>query len=129
MTVNPVDEYVGKRLRLRRTLVGVSQESLAESLGITFQQVQKYEKAINRVSASRLYEIAKILNIPVSFFFDEYGEENPVYGMAAEEGSNYAVEETKNRESLALLKAYYQISEPKIRKKALELIKSLADAK
>ncbi|PIR31961.1 MAG: transcriptional regulator [Alphaproteobacteria bacterium CG11_big_fil_rev_8_21_14_0_20_44_7] len=128
MSANPVDIHVGKRLRLRRTIMGMSQESLAEALGITFQQVQKYEKGINRVSASRLYEISDALNSPVSFFFEDYNQENPVYGFA-EDSDGFEEQNIKSRESMVLLRSYYQISDPKIRKKALELIKSLADNK
>jgi transcriptional regulator with XRE-family HTH domain len=126
----PIDIHVGKRLRLRRTVLGVSQEKLAEILGITFQQVQKYEKGVNRIGSSRLFDIAKALNVPVGFFFDEYTEE--VVGgvaIAAEDEAEFEHEgNAKNRETMALVKAYYQISDPKIRKKALQLIKSLADA-
>jgi transcriptional regulator with XRE-family HTH domain len=124
--VNPIDIHVGKRLRLRRTVMGMSQEQLAESLGITFQQVQKYEKGINRIGSSRLFDISKSLNVPVGFFFEEYGESNPVFGLA-ENSSEYEAEDVRSRETMALVKAYYQISDPKVRKKALELIKSLAD--
>jgi transcriptional regulator with XRE-family HTH domain len=123
---NPIDIHVGKRLRLRRTVLGMSQEQLAETLGITFQQVQKYEKGINRIGSSRLFDISKALTVPVGFFFEEYGDANPVYGLA-EENSEYEVEDVRSRETMALVKAYYQISDPKVRKKALELIKSLAD--
>ena len=126
MSANPTDIQVGKRLRLRRGILGMSQENLAEILGVTFQQVQKYEKGINRVSASRLYEIAKALNVKVSFFFEGVEQGEDAYGFA-ENSDEYAAEDVKNRESMSLLRAYYQISDPKIRKKALELIKSLAD--
>lgn len=127
---NPIDVHVGKRVRVRRTILGMSQETLADALGITFQQVQKYEKGINRVSASRLFEIGQILGAPVSFFFDDYGQDAPTqsYGFAENE-NNFEAEDVKSRESMALLKAYYQISDEKVRKKALELIKSLADSK
>lgn len=127
MSANPIDIHVGKRLRLRRSILGMSQENLAEILGITFQQVQKYEKGINRVSASRLHEIAKALNVSISFFFEAVEEEDGLGLGFAENSEEFAAEDVKNRESMALLKAYYQISDPKIRKKALELIKSLAD--
>ena len=126
---NPVDIHVGKRVRVRRTILGMSQETLADALGITFQQVQKYEKGINRVSASRLYEIAQVLGTPTNFFYDEYGaaEGAQSYGFAEDE-SGFEAEDLKSRESMALLKAYYKISDSKVRKKALELIKSLADS-
>lgn len=127
---NPIDVHVGKRIRVRRTILGMSQETLADALGITFQQVQKYEKGINRVSASRLYEVAQVLGASISFFFDEYGveEKTQSYGLAEDE-SGFEAEDLKSRESMTLLKAYYKISDAKVRKKALELIKSLADSK
>lgn len=125
---NPVDIHVGKRIRLRRTILGMSQEELAKSLGITFQQVQKYEKGVNRVGSSRLFDIAQVLNVPVSFFFDEYGEVNPIYGFA-EENDEFKHEkgDVSNREIMGLVKAYCQIKSPETRKKAIELIKSLAE--
>lgn len=126
MVANPIDIHVGKRIRLRRSILGMSQENLAEVLGITFQQVQKYEKGINRTSASRLYEIGKALNVNVAFFYEGLEGGELAYGFA-EDSEEYAAEGVKNRESMALHRAYYQISDPKIRKKALELIKSLAD--
>src|SRR5690606_10979713 len=127
MTANPIDIHVGKRLRLRRSILGLSQEKLAEELGITFQQVQKYEKGINRVSASRLYEVGKVLTVPVSFFFDEFGNDNRLSAGLAENDDDFQSEDVKSRESMNLLRAYYKISDPKVRKKALELIKSLSD--
>ena len=105
----------------------MSQEQLADSLGITFQQIQKYEKGINRIGSSRLFDIAKSLSVPVGFFFDEYGVENPVFGLAEDSEEFEAEQGVNSRETMALVKAYYQIKDPKIRKKALELIKSLAD--
>lgn len=125
---NPVDTHVGKRLRLRRTILGMSQEELAKNLGITFQQVQKYEKGVNRIGSSRLFDIAQVLTVPVSFFFDEYGDNNPVYGFA-EDNENFEHEkgEVSNREIMSLVKAYCQIKSSDTRKKAIDLIKSLAD--
>ena len=129
MSANPIDIHVGKRLRLRRTVTGISQEKLAEMLGITFQQVQKYEKGVNRIGSSRLFDIAKSLSVPVNFFFDEYEAANTggKYALAEDAAAFEHEDNTKNRETLTLVKAYYQISDPKVRKKALELIKSLAD--
>ena len=129
MTANPIDIHVGKRLRLKRTILGMSQEELAKTLGITFQQVQKYEKGVNRISSSRLFDIAQALGVEVAFFFDEYGEENPVYGFA-EDNAKFIHEkdEVPNREIMSLVKAYCQIKSPETRKKAFDLIKSLADS-
>lgn len=131
MSANPIDIHVGKRLRLRRTILGVSQEKLADTLGITFQQVQKYEKGINRIGSSRLFDIAKSLSVPVGFFFDEYSAEAPSnsqYALAEDTAEFQAEDNLKSRETMTLVKAYYQISDIKVRKKALELIKSLADS-
>ena len=85
---NPVDAHVGSRVRLRRMLLGMSQERLGESMGLTFQQVQKYEKGVNRIGASRLFQISKILDVPVQFFFEEApytGDGNAGRGMAEPE--------------------------------------------
>lgn len=125
---NPVDIHVGKRLRLRRTILGMSQEELAKNLGITFQQVQKYEKGVNRVGSSRLFDIAQVLTVPVAFFFEEYGEVNPIFGLAEEtEKFEHEKGEVSNREIMGLVKAYCQIKSPDTRKKAIDLIKSLAE--
>lgn len=129
MPTNPIDSHVGKRLRLRRTIIGMSQESLGEALGITFQQVQKYEKGINRVGASRLYELSKILSVPVNFFFSEFeGEEAGAVGGLAEEEKDFDHDRLKSRETMSLVKAYFRIGDRNVRKKALDLIKSLADS-
>ncbi|MBV8094457.1 MAG: helix-turn-helix domain-containing protein [Acetobacteraceae bacterium] len=112
---NPVDVHVGSRIRIRRMLLGSSQEHLAGLLGITFQQVQKYERGINRISASRLLLLAHILDVPVSFFFDDMPG-NPI--------------RTEDRldhwEALVLVRAYYHISDRWVRFRMLELMKSLA---
>src|SRR6478735_1360147 len=90
---NPIDIHVGSRIRLRRTMLGMSQEKLGESLGITFQQIQKYEKGTNRVGASRLQNISSILNVPVSFFFEDApGEQSGQAGTAEASSSNYVVD-------------------------------------
>ena len=129
MSSNPIDQHVGKRLRQRRGVLGISQEKLAEMLGITFQQVQKYEKGVNRIGSSRLFDIANNLSVPVNFFFDEYkeGASNQNYSLAEEAQGFEAEDAGRNKETMALVKAFSQITDPKIRKKALELIKSLAD--
>ena len=129
-TPNAIDSYVGSQVRMRRQLLGLSQERLADQIGVTFQQVQKYEKGINRVSASRLFEISQVLGASINFFYDEYGssEATQTYGFAEDE-SGFESEDLKSRESMTLLKAYYQISDAKVRKKAVDLIKSLADSK
>ena len=134
---NPIDVHVGKRLRLRRTLLGMSQERLGELLGLTFQQVQKYERGVNRIGSSRLFELGQILDVPISFFFDDMpanggtagGAEVPL-GLAEErvafdhEAADLPLD---RRETLELVRAYYRISDPAVRKRLFELAKALGN--
>ena len=127
---NPVDVHVGGRVRLRRTLLGMSQERLGDALGLTFQQVQKYERGANRIGASRLFHLSRILDVPVSYFFDDIVVETSagkVGGMGmSEEGSDYEPDPLAKRETLELVLAYYKITDPKVRRKVFDLIKSMA---
>jgi transcriptional regulator with XRE-family HTH domain len=120
-----IDVKVGRKVRARRSLLGLSQTELANHVGITFQQVQKYEGGKNRISASRLYQFAEILSVPVSYFF----EETDINGSQASAIETPAFEHEKisNRESLELMRAYYRINDPRVRKRIFELIKSVAD--
>ena len=126
---NPIDIHVGSRIRLRRTMLGMSQEKLGESLGITFQQIQKYEKGTNRVGASRLQNISNILNVPVAFFFEDApGEMNHgADGMAEAASSNYVVDFLSSAEGLQLNRAFVKITDPKVRRRIVDLVKVLAD--
>lgn len=125
---NPIDIHVGSRIRLRRTMLGMSQEKLGESLGITFQQIQKYEKGTNRVGASRLQNIAGILNVPVSFFFEDAPGDQPgsATGMAEASSSNYVVDFLSSSEGLQLNRAFVKISDPKVRRRIVDLVKTLS---
>lgn len=123
---NPIDIHVGSRIRLRRTMLGMSQEKLGESLGITFQQIQKYEKGTNRVGASRLQNISSILNVPVSFFFEDAPGDNVGGGMAETASSNYVVDFLSSSEGLQLNRAFVKIADPKVRRKIVDLVKALA---
>jgi transcriptional regulator with XRE-family HTH domain len=125
---NPIDIHVGSRIRLRRNMLGMSQEKLGESLGITFQQIQKYEKGTNRVGASRLQAIASILNVPVAFFFEDApGHETGSPGGLAEDNSTtYVVDFLNSPEGLQLNRAFVRISDPKVRRKVVDLVKALA---
>lgn len=124
---NPIDIHVGSRIRLRRNMLGMSQEKLGESLGITFQQIQKYEKGTNRVGASRLQAIASILAVPVSFFFEDApGETLEARGLAEESSTAYVVDFLNSAEGIQLNRAFVQIPDPKVRRKVLELVKTLA---
>ncbi len=132
---NPVDIHVGARVRLRRTLMGMSQEKLGESIGLTFQQVQKYERGANRIGASRLFDLSRVLDVPVSFFFDDMAEsiqdQSPlavargISGLADEPASFEADPMTK-RETLELVRAYYSIVDPQVRRRVYDLAKALA---
>lgn len=125
---NPIDIHVGSRIRLRRTMLGMSQEKLGEALGITFQQVQKYEKGTNRVGASRLQNIAAILGVPVSFFFEDAPGENggtSATGMS-ENSSAYVVNFLSSSEGLQLNRAFVKISDPRVRRRIIDLVKALA---
>lgn len=174
----PVDVHVGNRIRLRRTLMGLSQEKLGEALGLTFQQIQKYERGANRVGASRLYDLAQVLDVPIGFFFDDMQEArpsapssaprsfsgsaptfNPAFGQTpaapapvtgfAETQSAFgappprtpaappprlfdlAVDEAalfSRRETVDLVRSYYRIPDPAVRKRMLDLIRSLGPA-
>lgn len=125
---NPIDIHVGSRIRLRRTMIGMSQEKLGDSLGITFQQIQKYEKGSNRVGASRLQNLAGILNVPVSFFFEDApGSDAVVPGGLEETSTSYVVNFLSSSEGLQLNRAFVKISDPKVRRRLIDLVKTLAD--
>ena len=124
-----VDIHVGARLRLRRTLLGISQEKLGDAVGLTFQQIQKYERGANRIGCSRLYEFSLFLDVQPSYFFDDMPDQ-----VAATRGKRMAPTDTPTldpdplarRETLELVRAYYDIADPKVRKRVFELTKTLA---
>ena len=125
----PVDIHVGSRLRLRRTLLGLSQGKLGEAVGLTFQQIQKYELGANRVGASRLFEFSRILDVTVSYFFEEMGkddESRPAPGLSDQPQSPLDPGSMARRETLELVRAYYRIDDPSVRKRVYDLIKSIA---
>lgn len=115
---DPIDVHVGQRVRLRRTLLGLSQEKLGEAIGITFQQVQKYERGTNRISASRLHSMAIVLDVPISYFFDDQDE-------SVRPSAPTETDELYGRETLELVRAYYAVKNPSVRKRVVELIRSL----
>jgi transcriptional regulator with XRE-family HTH domain len=124
---DPVDKYVGSRVRMRRIMLGMSQEKLGEALGLTFQQVQKYEKGTNRVSASRIQQITEILQVPVSFLF----EGGPSGAAKADGGSDavspsYVSDFLATSEGLALTRAFTRISDAKLRRSIVELVEQIA---
>ena len=125
---NPIDIHVGSRVRLRRNMLGMSQEKLGEKLGITFQQVQKYEKGTNRVGASRLQAIASILDTPVSFFFEDAPGEGARQskGFSEDNATSYVVDFISSAEGLQLNRAFVRITDPKVRRKIIELVRTMA---
>jgi transcriptional regulator with XRE-family HTH domain len=124
---NPVDKYVGSRVRMRRIMLGMSQEKLGEALGLTFQQVQKYEKGTNRVGASRLQQISEILQVPVSFLFDG-GPSGAANTEGFSEGSSpaYVSDFLATSEGLALTRAFTRISDAKMRRSIVDLVEQIA---
>ena len=126
---NPIDIHVGSRVRLRRMMLGMSQEKLGENLGITFQQIQKYEKGTNRIGASRLQHIARVLTVPVSFFFEDAPGSNPpepANGLAERPSASYVVDFLSSSEGVQLNKAFIRIKDAKVRRKLIELVRSMA---
>ncbi len=126
---NPIDIHVGSRVRLRRTMLGMSQEKLGEHLGITFQQIQKYEKGTNRIGASRLQHIARVLKTPVAFFFEDApGSSTPAQkGFAEGDPTNYVVDFLSSSDGLQLNRAFVKIKDPKVRRKIVEMVRALAN--
>jgi len=115
---------------MRRTLLGLSQEKLGKALGLTFQQVQKYERGANRIGSGRLFKLSRILDVPVGFFFDDMGDGTGkrAKGLSDTGPAIYDPEQLTKRETLELVRAYYRIRDPKIRKRTFELVKSIAQA-
>ena len=123
---NPVDLHVGARIRMRRKLLGVSQERLADQLGLTFQQVQKYERGANRVSASKLYEIARALQTSVAYFFDGLADTvDPSLDLL--EGREFMHELVMTPEGLELASLFPKLKRGRVRRRVLDLVKALAE--
>ena len=121
---NPIDIQVGNRVRIRRMLIGMSQERLGDLLGLTFQQVQKYEKGVNRIGAGRLFEVSRILNVPVDFFYE--GVNDAAQGATESDGAP-VMDFVSSGEGLQLSLAFMKIKDAKVRKRVLDLVKSLAE--
>jgi transcriptional regulator with XRE-family HTH domain len=128
---NPIDVHVGSRVRFRRMLLGMSQEKLGEKLGLTFRQIQKYEKGINRIGASRLFDLAQVLGVPVQFFYEEAPAADSSQlvpdGFAERPADNSIVEFLRSRDGLELNKAFVRISDAKARRAIVDLVRSLAN--
>jgi transcriptional regulator with XRE-family HTH domain len=126
---NPIDRHVGSRVRMRRVLVGMSQEKLGEALSLTFQQVQKYEKGTNRIGASRLQQISRILGVPVEYFFEgapQATERVASNGFGEAADTTYVADFLATNEGVQLNKAFVRIKDPKLRRKVVELVSAMA---
>ncbi len=128
---NPIDVHVGSRVRLRRRLLGMSQKKLGEAIGLTFQQVQKYERGSTRIGASRLFDLARVLDVTVGFFFDDMSEDVTARSPGQSKGTaseavDVGPDPRAKRETLELVPAYYRIHDASVRKCVLELVKALA---
>ncbi|HET9904430.1 MAG TPA: helix-turn-helix transcriptional regulator [Xanthobacteraceae bacterium] len=123
---NPIDRHVGSRVRMRRMMMNMSQEKLGDALGLTFQQVQKYEKGTNRIGASRLQQISDILKVPVSFFFEGAPGLAPAGGMGEAPSPAYISDFLATSEGLALTKAFMEIKDSKLRRRIVDLVEVIA---
>lgn len=137
---DPMDIHVGKRLKARRTLLGLSQEKLADSVGLTFQQIQKYERGANRISASRLHQLCEILDVTVNYFFESFVDPNDKkqaakdlnsYGMSDNTQEAFGYDSSEDilysKESLELLRVYYSVKDSSARKDLMKVIKNMAE--
>jgi len=123
---NPIDKHVGSRVRMRRMMLGMSQEKLGDALHLTFQQVQKYEKGTNRIGASRIQQISHILQVPVAFFFEGAPMPESMGGMADAPSPAYVADFLSSSDGLALVKAFMKIKPPNIRRRIVDLVEAMA---
>ncbi len=123
---NPVDIHIGSRVRLKRQMLQMSQEKLGEYLGVTFQQVQKYEKGSNRIGAGSLWRIAQIMGTPVSFFFEGLRDKEMQQGFAESQDDAIVYEFINSSDGVALIKAFAHVKDPRVRRRILELVRTLA---
>jgi transcriptional regulator with XRE-family HTH domain len=122
---NPIDRHVGSRVRMRRMLIGMSQEKLGTALGLTFQQVQKYEKGTNRIGASRLQQIAGVLGVPVEFFFEGAPQVDAATGFAEGPGASYVSDFLSTGEGVQLMRAFLRIQDARVRRRIVDLVEAL----
>ncbi len=130
---SPVDVHVGARLRVRRTLLGMTQTKLGDALGVSFQQMQKYEKGTNRIGSSRLYDLTRVLDVPIEFFFDDMptvvaASSPAVGGNKTKKPPNYEPNPMAKRETMEFVRAYYKIKDANVRKRLRAMAKALAAA-
>ena len=123
---NPIDQHVGSRVRLRRQLMKMSQEKLGDELGVTFQQVQKYERGANRVGASRLYRLSRVLEVPVQFFFEGLGDKTAETGLAENDHTPIVYDFIQSSDGVSLADSFSRIKDSRVRRRILELVRTLA---
>ena len=125
---NPIDVHVGSRMRLRRHLLGLTMQTLAGAIGVTYQQIQKYEKATDRISASRLFNLSRVLDVPISFFFEDLspaaagGGRRRTRGLSEATAAALEPDLLFKRETVGLIRAYYRVTDPRVRKRVLDLL-------
>ena len=124
---NPIDIHVGSRIRLRRQLMKMSQEKLGDELGVTFQQVQKYERGANRVGASRLYRLSRVLEVPVQFFFEGLNDQTAITAMADNDQTPIVYDFIQSSDGVSLAESFSRIKDSKVRRRVLELVRTLAN--
>lgn len=124
---DPVDIHVGKQVKKRRNALSMSQEKLGKALGLTFQQVQKYERGVNRIGSSRLYQLSQILDMDITYFFEGYADApEESFPMVAEDGAGFDHEAEQSPETLEVLRTYYRITDAATRRKLLDLMRAMA---
>ena len=124
---NPIDIHVGSRIRLRRQLMKMSQEKLGDELGVTFQQVQEYERGANRVGASRLYRLSRVLEVPVQFFFEGLNDQTAITAMADNDQTPIVYDFIQSSDGVSLAESFSRIKDSKVRRRVLELVRTLAN--
>ncbi|MFC2951144.1 helix-turn-helix domain-containing protein [Marinicaulis aureus] len=124
---HPIDVHVGSRVKLRRMILGMSQETLGKALGLTFQQIQKYEKGVNRIGASRMFELSRLLEVPVQFFYDDFGDGSAAAGFAEGEASESLMALVNSPDGVQLCRYFAEIKDPQVKKRVLDLVKSIAE--
>ena len=126
---HPIDVHVGARVKLRRMLLGMSQEALGKALGLTFQQIQKYEKGANRIGASRIFEMSKLLDVPIQYFYDDYGDMigERVTGMAESDSGDTFMALVNSPDGVELCRYFAAIADPQVKKRVLDLVKTIAE--
>ncbi len=131
---HPIDVHVGSRVRLRRRLLGMNQTKLAKAVGVTYQQLQKYERGVNRIGASRLFNLSRVLGVPISFFFEDLSpaaagaRKRRTRGLSEAPAAVLEPDSLSKRETVELVRAYYRVTDPQLRKRFLDLLKALGKA-